>query len=58
MFLLDDAKRRVEGLPPVLGTEKIKDNKMAKVKGQATLESMFKSAKSASSKGEKRKREE
>lgn len=39
MFLLDDAKRRVEGLPPVLSNEKVKVDK--KEKGQATLGSFF-----------------
>lgn len=39
LFLLDDAKRRVEGLPPVLSNEKVKVDK--KEKGQATLGSFF-----------------
>lgn len=39
MFLLDDAKRRIEGLPPVLTNEKIKVDK--KEKGQATLGAFF-----------------
>jgi len=37
--LLDDAKRRVEGLPPVLSNEKVKVDK--KEKGQATLANFF-----------------
>lgn len=39
IFLLEDAKRRVEGLPPVLSNEKVKIDK--KEKGQATLGSFF-----------------
>ncbi|RFU78903.1 mannose-6-phosphate isomerase [Trichoderma arundinaceum] len=37
--LLEDAKRRVEGLPPVLGSEKVRV--MAAEKGQQKLEEMF-----------------
>lgn len=38
--LLEDAKRRVQGLPPVLGTEKVKvDQKQEK--GQQTLDALF-----------------
>lgn len=50
--LLDDAKRRIEGLPPVLGVEKVKVTKTPE-RGQKSLDSMFGSA---SAKGEKRKR--
>jgi hypothetical protein len=39
IFLLEDAKRRIEGLPPVLSTDKIKVDK--KEKGQATLGNFF-----------------
>lgn len=39
IFLLEDAKRRIEGLPPVLSSEKIKVDK--KEKGQATLGNFF-----------------
>ena len=39
VFLLNDAIRRVEGLPPVLSSEKIKVDK--KEKGQATLGNFF-----------------
>lgn len=40
--LLEDAKRRVEGLPPVLGSQKVKVAQQAK--GQKTLDSMFSEA--------------
>lgn len=49
--LLDDAKQRVQGLPPVLASEKVKVEK--REKGQKSLESMF--GKAA---GVKRKAEE
>lgn len=39
MELLDDAKQRVQGLPPVLASEKVKVEK--REKGQQSLESMF-----------------
>lgn len=39
IYLLEDAKRRIEGLPPVLSGEKVKVDK--KEKGQATLGSFF-----------------
>lgn len=54
LFLLDDAKRRVEGLPPVHATEKIKVDK--KEKGQATLGSFFGS--SAASPAKRKAKEE
>jgi hypothetical protein len=38
--LLEDAKRRVQGLPPVLPTEKAKADKKQE-KGQQTLDSLF-----------------
>jgi hypothetical protein len=38
--LLDDAKRRVQGLPPVLASEKAKSRKQEK--GQQTLDTLFK----------------
>lgn len=57
--LLEDAKRRVQGLPPVLAGEKVKVEK--RERGQQKLDSLF--ARSAENKaevvvGEKRKREE
>ncbi|KIW57681.1 hypothetical protein PV05_02247 [Exophiala xenobiotica] len=52
--LLEDAKRRVQGLPPVLAGEKVKVEKGAE-KGQRKLETMF--GKKADG-GEKRKRED
>ncbi|KAK9897533.1 hypothetical protein P389DRAFT_142732 [Cystobasidium minutum MCA 4210] len=42
VFLLEDAKRRIEGLPPVLSSEKVKVDK--KEKGQATLGNFFQSS--------------
>lgn len=57
VFLLEDAKRRVEGLPPVLGTEKVKVTKHEK--GQKTLDSLFGKSKKGldDGSGSKRKRE-
>lgn len=52
ILLLEDAKRRVEGLPPVLANEKVKVKKGKEEKGQATLDSLFAGA------GKKRKRED
>ncbi|CRG83624.1 hypothetical protein PISL3812_00978 [Talaromyces islandicus] len=37
--LLEDAKRRIQGLPPVLASEKVKERK--KEKGQQTLDKLF-----------------
>ncbi|KAE8353417.1 hypothetical protein BDV28DRAFT_133146 [Aspergillus coremiiformis] len=50
--LLEDAKQRVQGLPPVLASEKAKVEKHEK--GQQTLDSIF--IKTAGSSGKKRKR--
>lgn len=59
--LLEDAKRRIQGLPPVLAGEKVKVEKAEK--GQQKLDALF--AKAAGNKGmvamadeKKRKREE
>ena len=59
--LLEDAKRRIQGLPPVLAGEKVKVEKPEK--GQQKLDALF--AKAAGNKGmvampdeKKRKREE
>ena len=52
--MLEDAKRRVQGLPPVLAGEKVKVEKGAE-KGQRKLEAMF--GKKADG-GEKRKRDD
>ncbi|KZT25873.1 hypothetical protein NEOLEDRAFT_1132868 [Neolentinus lepideus HHB14362 ss-1] len=41
ILLLEDAKRRVEGLPPVLANEKVKVRKGADGKGQMTLDGLF-----------------
>ncbi|KAB8231412.1 uncharacterized protein BDW43DRAFT_136363 [Aspergillus alliaceus] len=49
--LLEDAKQRVQGLPPVLASEKVKVDKHEK--GQQKLDSMF--TKSASGNSKKRK---
>lgn len=54
VFLLNDAIRRVEGLPPVLSNEKIKVDK--KEKGQSTLANFF-GASPAKASGSKRKAE-
>lgn len=51
--LLEDAKQRVQGLPPVLATEKVKVEKHEK--GQQRLDSMFTKAASADSGSKKRK---
>jgi hypothetical protein len=51
--LLEDAKQRVQGLPPVLATEKIRVEKHEK--GQQRLDSMFTKAGSADSGSKKRK---
>jgi len=59
LFLLDDAKKRVEGLPPVHKTEKVKETK--REKGQKTIESLFGGSKkkvASADVGEKRKRDE
>jgi len=48
---LDDAKRRVQGLPPVLASEKVKVEKTEK--GQQKLDALFK--KSSAAHGTKRK---
>ncbi|KAH0499790.1 hypothetical protein TgHK011_006957 [Trichoderma gracile] len=53
--LLEDAKRRVEGLPPVLGSEKVKVKTAEK--GQQKLEDLF-SKGNAGGSGGKRKRDE
>ncbi|TFK48233.1 hypothetical protein OE88DRAFT_1664701 [Heliocybe sulcata] len=61
VFLLEDAKRRVEGLPPVLASEKVKVGKGGDAKGQVTLESLFGGAGKGGGKGgevgRRRKRE-
>ncbi|KAH3004474.1 hypothetical protein KXV73_000699, partial [Aspergillus fumigatus] len=51
--LLEDAKQRVQGLPPVLTTEKVRVEKHEK--GQQRLDSMFTKAGSADSPSKKRK---
>ncbi|PKX97714.1 uncharacterized protein P174DRAFT_418654 [Aspergillus novofumigatus IBT 16806] len=51
--LLEDAKQRVQGLPPVLAAEKIRVEKHEK--GQQRLDSMFTKAGSADSGSKKRK---
>jgi hypothetical protein len=58
--LLDDAKRRVQGLPPVLASEKVKVEK--REKGQRRLDTLFAKAEgkkkaSETDDGKKRKRE-
>ncbi|KAJ8097644.1 hypothetical protein POJ06DRAFT_36334 [Lipomyces tetrasporus] len=55
--LLEDAKRRVEGLPPVLKEQKVQDVKQQK--GQRTLDSLFRAnvGKDGKKESEKRKRE-
>jgi hypothetical protein len=45
--LLEDAKRRIQGLPPVLASEKVKERK--KEKGQQTLDKLFTKRKSTCS---------
>ncbi|KAL6859456.1 hypothetical protein J3F83DRAFT_328226 [Trichoderma novae-zelandiae] len=52
--LLHDAKRRVQGLPPVLGSEKVKAKTAEK--GQQKLEDLF-SVSNAGESGSKRKRD-
>lgn len=57
--LLDDAKRRVQGLPPVLAGEKVKVEK--REKGQQKLDSLFANVKggnTGSGEEKKRKRDE
>ncbi|KAL1989047.1 hypothetical protein VTN96DRAFT_5810 [Rasamsonia emersonii] len=57
--LLEDAKRRVQGLPPVLAEEKVRVDKPEK--GQQRLDAMFakvEANKSSGADGRKRKREE
>ena len=56
--LLEDAKRRIQGLPPVLAGEKVKVEKSEK--GQQKLDMLFAKAGSttAQADGKKRKREE
>jgi hypothetical protein len=46
IFLLEDAKRRIEGLPPVTTTQKIKVDR--REKGQKTLDSLFSPSKKGS----------
>lgn len=53
--LLEDAKRRVEGLPPVLGTEKAKVGSKQE-KGQQTLDTLFTKHKGDQGKNEPRGR--
>ena len=45
LWLLDDAKRRVQGLPPVISGEKAKV--AWRDKGQRTIDSMFGGSKTA-----------
>ncbi|EAW13261.1 uncharacterized protein ACLA_017070 [Aspergillus clavatus NRRL 1] len=52
--LLEDAKKRVQRLPPVLATEKVKVEK--REKGQQSLESLFSKAASAASDSGSKKR--
>ena len=40
--ILEDAKRRVQGLPPVLATQKVRDKE--RVKGQQTVDALFSKA--------------
>lgn len=61
MELLDDAKRRVQGLPPVTSTEKVKVEKQEK--GQVKLDALFskspaKKQTTSGDAGTKRKRDE
>jgi hypothetical protein len=58
MELLEDAKRRVEGLPPVLKEQKVQDT--THQKGQRTLDSLFKikEGKDGTKDSAKRKRED
>lgn len=54
LFLLEDAKRRVEGLPPVLGSEKARvpvGRAKAAAAGQRTIDSLFAGSSSGGGKG-------
>ena len=52
---MEDAKRRVQGLPPVLGSEKVKVKTAEK--GQQKLEDLFSKGNTGES-GNKRKRDQ